>query len=92
LSKVADARLGKTPARSHYTNEGVHRVVKFRDLSNHRLEFSGTKDAYVRNSPDSLRASLHRDFLADRERDHGNLKATLAQGNQESLVELRKVS
>src|SRR5260370_38342973 len=56
LSEVAEVRLGKTPARSQYTNQGVHRVVKFRDLSNGREQFSETKDAYVRNFPEALRS------------------------------------
>lgn len=51
LREVANARLGKTPRRIHYRDSGIHRIIKFRDITNNTIDYSITKAAYVVNDP-----------------------------------------
>ena len=55
LGQVAFARLGKTPRRADYRNEGNHRIVKFRDLTARGLDYSATKAAFVADTPSALK-------------------------------------
>lgn len=55
LGEAADATLGKTPRRIDYRNEGVHRLVKYRDLKTGNIDFDETTDAYVADDPESLK-------------------------------------
>ncbi|MEX0753949.1 MAG: hypothetical protein WD556_02375 [Actinomycetota bacterium] len=55
LGEVADATLGKTPRRADYRDNGKYRIVKYRDLTSHGLDFGETKDAYVVDNPAALK-------------------------------------
>ncbi|MFB3921982.1 MAG: restriction endonuclease subunit S [Terriglobia bacterium] len=55
LNLIGNVRLGKTPRRSHYKNEGIHRIVKFRDIKNWMVDYSESEAAYVVDSPQALK-------------------------------------
>jgi len=55
LADVANARLGKTPRRSEYRDNGTHRIVKFRDITDKGVDYSESKAAYVINDPAVLK-------------------------------------
>ena len=55
LSDVGNARLGKTPRKSNYRDEGIHRIVKFRDVTDKGVAYSESKAAYVVDNPSALK-------------------------------------
>lgn len=55
LHSLGDVRLGKTPRRTDYRNDGFHRIVKFRDLKSGSVDYSASKAAYVVDSPKALK-------------------------------------
>jgi type I restriction enzyme S subunit len=52
LGEVADVRLGRTPRRQDYRDEGRRRIVKFRDLKPSGLDFSVSRAGFVVDDPD----------------------------------------
>jgi type I restriction enzyme S subunit len=56
LGDVSIARLGKTPRRTEYRDAGVHRIVKFRDVTEEGIDYSANKAAYVLDAPSVLKA------------------------------------
>jgi len=55
LSDVANTRLGKTPRKSDYRDNGIHRIVKFRDITGKGINYSQSKAAYVANNSSALK-------------------------------------
>jgi type I restriction enzyme S subunit len=64
LGEASDARLGKTPRRTDYRDEGTHRIIKFRDLTVAGIDYSVSKAGYVVQSPIALNG-LRPVFLGD---------------------------
>ena len=56
LEEVSYVRLGKTPKKSQYKNEGIHRIIKFKDISKNGLEYSGKKDSFIDDNPEVLKS------------------------------------
>jgi type I restriction enzyme S subunit len=55
LGETGFVRLGKTPHKSDYRDEGKHRIIKFRDLRSSELDFTSTKAGFVADNPRALR-------------------------------------
>jgi len=55
LKDIGEVRLGKTPKKSDYRNDGIHRIVKFRDISYNGVNYSISKAAYVPDDPKIVR-------------------------------------
>ncbi|MDI7268434.1 MAG: restriction endonuclease subunit S [Myxococcota bacterium] len=53
LDRIADVRLGKTPAKERYRDTGSHRIVKFRDIAAGRVDWTASARAFVDGSAGS---------------------------------------
>lgn len=47
LDNISIVSLGKTPAKKEYRSNGFYKVVKFRDVSNGKINYSTDKDGFV---------------------------------------------
>lgn len=55
LGNIALVRLGKTPRKSDYRNEGDHKILKFRDISSSgAIDWENDEKGFVRNAPEAL--------------------------------------
>jgi type I restriction enzyme S subunit len=55
LESVAHVALGKTPRKIHYRDNGKHRIIKFRDLRDGKLDLSVTTAGFVVDEPAALK-------------------------------------
>lgn len=55
LGEVAHARLGKTPRRKDYRDDGIYRIIKFRDVTENGMDFSVAQSGYVVDEPDAIK-------------------------------------
>lgn len=55
LEDIAFVRLGKTPRRKDYRDNGIHRIIKFRDITPNGIDYSINKAGYVDDTPEALK-------------------------------------
>ena len=50
LEEVADIIVGRTPARDDYLNEGIFKVLKYRDISQNKINWEINEKGFVKES------------------------------------------
>ena len=55
LGDISDCRLGKTPRRANYRDEGNYRIIKFRDVNEGAVDFGENSLGYVVDDIGALR-------------------------------------